>query len=182
MNKILLPNTGQYKVTRRLPKTQQTTSYFVGDDGLYEGGWWKGKLNANNRVRWLSRTLSGDQIEIDRATGLMWPKDWSSNGGYNQNVLNWTGALIWADSLTFAGFTDWRLPNINEILSIVRYSGAAPLVDNIFNSVLSASFWSSTTYPITTTFAYQLSFATGVSGISPKIATWNVVAVRDSRL
>jgi len=49
-------------LSRGLPKTGQETSYFSGDDGEYEAGWWSGLLNANNRTRFIVESINGDEI------------------------------------------------------------------------------------------------------------------------
>jgi hypothetical protein len=37
------------------------------------------------------------------------------------------------NTMAFAGYTDWRLPNINELQSIVDYGAASPAVNPIFD-------------------------------------------------
>lgn len=36
--------------------------------------------------------------------------------------LNWLEALDWAEKLEYAGYSDWRLPNIKELQSIIDYT------------------------------------------------------------
>ena len=59
----------------------------------------------------------------DQATGLMWAKADNGNG------LNWGDALQYAENSTLAGYTDWRLPNVKELQSIVDYSRAPGATD-----------------------------------------------------
>ncbi|MGQ1785132.1 Lcl C-terminal domain-containing protein [Saccharicrinis sp. GN24d3] len=54
----------------------------------------------------------------DKATGLMWSKNDSGKG------LNWESALSYAENSELAGYSDWRLPNVKELQSIVDYSFA----------------------------------------------------------
>ena len=63
------------------------------------------------------------QVAYDEATCLMWQ---NSNDSLNTE-LDWEGALEYCHDLEFAGFNDWRLPNINEL------------------STISGNYWSSTT-------------------------------------
>ncbi|GDY24280.1 DUF1566 domain-containing protein [Agarivorans sp. Toyoura001] len=57
-----------------------------------------------------------DGTITDNATGLMWAQ---ADSGYG---MNWQSALAYAEESYLAGFTDWRLPNIKELQSIVDYS------------------------------------------------------------
>jgi hypothetical protein len=60
----------------------------------------------------------------DEATGLMWMTADSGHfkvGDVSNGTLNWKDALSWCENLTFAGHSDWRLPNAKELQSIVDY-------------------------------------------------------------
>lgn len=176
---------GQYPITRHLPKTGQTTSYLLNDDGTHEAGWWRGLLNSNNKTRFIAKTIGGDDIVVDRATGLMWPKDFSGVGGNNGVARRWSGpgnAIGWAASLVFAGFDDWRLPNALELLSIAEFQGASPYVYPIFDNPVNSSFWTSTTRPGLTTDAYLVTFLYPNLTTFVKTFLYRVIAVRDSRL
>lgn len=54
----------------------------------------------------------------DNSTGLMWMKD------DNRKGLIWQEALKYANDSEFAGYSDWRLPTVKELQSIVDYSRA----------------------------------------------------------
>jgi hypothetical protein len=45
-----------------------------------------------------------------------------SAGKNRDGMLNWQEALAWAEGLDYAGHSDWRLPNVKELQSIVDYS------------------------------------------------------------
>ncbi|GAJ23406.1 unnamed protein product, partial [marine sediment metagenome] len=100
----------------------QITSYRNGDDGEYEAGWWRGRLNADNKTRFIAKTIGGGSVVIDLATGLMWPADGVAAGCNNGVALSWEAAIDYALSLDFAGFTDWRIPNVKELASIIDFS------------------------------------------------------------
>jgi len=90
----------------------------------------------------------------DEATGLMWTQTDSGKG------LNWQQALKYAENSKFAGYSDWRLPNVKELQSIVDYkrspnTSGSPAIDPIFrlSSILNKSgwiefpyYWTSTTH------------------------------------
>lgn len=133
-------------LSRLLPKTGQVTSYRDGDDGYYEVGWWRGRLNANNKERFIEKTISGDVIIIDRATGLVWPKDFENVGGFWGMSSYWTSRIDDCLSLSFAGFTDWRMPNINELTSLLNYSQFYPAIYDVFTNIGNKVLWSSTRY------------------------------------
>jgi hypothetical protein len=74
---------------------------------------------------------NGNGTITDNATGLMWRK-------IDDGVArNWEDALDYAENLTFAGESDWRLPNAKELHSIVDYTKSpdvtgSPAIDDLF--------------------------------------------------
>jgi len=87
---------------------------------------------------------NGDQTITDRATGLMWLQLDSGllqAGPRGDGRMNWQQALRWAEELEFAGHSDWRLPNIKELQSIVDYTRSpdtsnAAAIDPLFKSTI----------------------------------------------
>jgi hypothetical protein len=65
--------------------------------------------NGHNYVN----NLDGTITDID--TGLMWTQ-------VPGPATTWTGALTWAENLTLAGYSDWRVPNIKEMRTLVDYT------------------------------------------------------------
>lgn len=59
---------------------------------------------------------NGDGTITDNATGLMWMQN--DNG----SAILWENALNYAENLSYAGYSDWRLPDIKELQSIIDYS------------------------------------------------------------
>lgn len=80
------------------------------------------------------------QTVYDSQTNLTWHDD--SNA--SSQDLNWSNAINYCENLNFAGQTDWRLPNINELHSIIDYA-RIPAFDSIFQNVALDFYWSSTT-------------------------------------
>jgi len=145
-----------------LTKTGQVTEYQAGDDGTYEAGWVKGRLNANNRTRFAAKTIGGDDIVLDRATGLMWAADGDRAGCNNGNLIIWGPAITYAEALNFAGFTDWRIANIKELVSLVDYSNGPPAINlTFFPNTVPGRYWSGTTNAVTVLNAWSLDFSVG---------------------
>jgi len=87
------------------------------------------------------------------------------------NVYTWTNAfLVKIAALNtvpcFAGQCDWRLPNINELQTLVDYGRVAPAIDPKFNNGVdsftqSSFYWSSTTYQSNPFLAWSVYFFDG---------------------
>jgi hypothetical protein len=72
---------------------------------------------------------NGDGTVTDLVTGLMWQKSPDLNGDGLINVadkLSYNEALAAADTFSLAGYTDWRLPSIKEMYSLIVFSGIDP--------------------------------------------------------
>lgn len=115
----------------------------------------------------LSYTDNGNGTITDNKTGLMWIKDGNSAGANNGATLTWEQALSLCEGLNYAGFTDWRLPNIRELFSIVDF-GRSPIEidDNYFTNTKSDNlglYWSSTTNVLDTTVAWCVTFNYGLT-------------------
>ncbi len=124
---------------------------------------------------------NGNGTVTDSRTGLVWrqvPLDVDSNGA--ADALTWQEALAAATKLSFAGQSDWRLPNRNELQSIVDYRYADPAIDsNVFPKVTGGSFWTSTTVADSPSYAYTVDFNSGAVGSTGKTEKQpQVLAVR----
>lgn len=106
---------------------------------------------------------NGDGTITDNATGLTWMQVDSGHlkaGRKRNGKLNWKEALAWAEQLEYAGYSDWRLPNVKELQSIVDYARSpdttnSPAIDPVFKTTRITIeegrkdypfFWSSTTH------------------------------------
>lgn len=89
-------------------------------------------------------TDNGDGTITDEATGLMWMQD---DAGL---ALEWDEALAYAEDYEYAGYDDWRLPDVKELQSIVDYSGSYPAIDQSYFTTTELEenefyyFWSNT--------------------------------------
>ncbi len=59
---------------------------------------------------------NGDGTVTDLVTGLMWQQGYSGKMTYSE-------AVALADSFELASYTDWRLPTIKELYSLIDFSG-----------------------------------------------------------
>ncbi|OON99856.1 MAG: hypothetical protein ATN35_10760 [Epulopiscium sp. Nele67-Bin004] len=66
---------------------------------------------------------NGDGTITDTSTGLMWM---SADMGI---AVDWETALVTAQSTEFAGYDDWRLPDVKELQTLLDYSGSYPAID-----------------------------------------------------
>ncbi len=59
---------------------------------------------------------NGDGTVTDLVTGLIWQQD-------PGDKKSWSSAVSGASSFNLAGYTDWRLPTIKELYSLIRFNG-----------------------------------------------------------
>lgn len=109
----------------------------------------------------MNYTDNGDGTITDNRTGLMWLKD--ANDFASGTTMTWEAAISSCEAVfVYAGYDDWRLPNVKELFSIVRFEGAAPFINQTaFLSTVSSYYWTSTTYVPTDTYAMIVSFIFG---------------------
>jgi hypothetical protein len=124
-------------------------------------------------------TDNGDGTITDMETGLMWEK-LSDDGSIHDKdaAYTWLDAfstkVAMLNATSFAGFTDWRVPNVNELQSLVDYGVAYPAVNAAFNTNCAAtctvltcsctqlnSYWSSSTYEDVPSLAWVVYFHDG---------------------
>ncbi len=111
------------KTMLRLPDTGQKTSYTntFGEDNDYI-------INPPFFIN------NGNGTVTDTVTGLMWQQ---TDGG-EMTIEN---AMAYCDSLTLAGYTNWRLPNPQESFSILIHQNANPALDPAAFTKTGAEYW-----------------------------------------
>lgn len=113
-----------------LPKTNAYEVLCVRGDGFSEGSFQE-------------TTENGKNVVIDSTTGLMWQKEYVGDG------ISWGEALSYCQGLNdenYANHNDWRLPNKNELISLLNYNKSEePYSDFPDMPGEYAMFWSSTT-------------------------------------
>lgn len=93
-------------------------------------------------------TDHGDGTLTHKNTRLMWKKCVEGLSGVDcatgtASTHSWQGALQLADGHSFAGYSDWRLPNIKELASIIEQGCHDPAINlSVFPNDPGLSGWS----------------------------------------
>jgi len=99
----------------------------------------------------------------DPQTGLVWPV----NGNIAGRKMTWEQAKSWANSLNYAGYTDWRLPTKEELSALTKKGGKNPsdlFNANGFSCVQSGGYWTSTIYNDLDDFVFIIHLSDGYVG------------------
>lgn len=140
-------------------------------------------------------TVSADGTVADAATGLMWDRcAWGQTGTNcadgSATPGTWAQALAAAQTANtngYKGYSDWRLPNRNELESLVKIDGtAAPYIDTTAFPGMPANgnpsvFWSSTNYAPDLALAWYAGFYDGYSYAGDKTSYFSVRLVRSGQ-
>lgn len=127
---IILSNLQAFSQNYKIVDTGQSVCYdsVASISTPVEGADYYGQ-DANYSGNQPSYTDNGDGTILDNVTGLMWFKSPDLNGDGLINVsdkLSYENALAAADTLSFAGYNDWRLPSIKEQYSLMYFAGIDP--------------------------------------------------------
>ena len=107
--------------------------------------------------------INGDGTVTDKKTDLTWMRctlghTWSGNYcAGTANIYSWQQAMNSAEGTTFANYSDWRVPNVKELSSIVEMACGYPAInESIFpatiqsppnyydSSFIQPQYWTST--------------------------------------
>ena len=99
-----------------------------------------------------------EEIVYDSTNNLEWTKIIVDEDNKEKD-LSWKAALKECEDLEYAGETDWRLPNINELASLIDYSRSNPA--SAFPGLKSLTFWSSTSYVANPSKAWIVDISSG---------------------
>jgi len=132
---IALALCGKPAQARQYPvvDTGQTKCYDAGDEILCpvpgERFYGQDAQHAGNAPTF---TDNGDGTVTDEVTGLMWQRSPDVNGDGDIDAtdkLTFDEAVTYPDTLNArgsAGYTDWRLPTIEELYSLIDFRGVDP--------------------------------------------------------
>jgi len=114
---------------------------------------WSQKLPAAQRF---VLVLDGEAV-LDKETGLVWERS------PDTTLRNWYVAMDYGSIKTVGGRKGWRLPTVEELLSLVdtSVSGSPKLPSGHPFTIVSSTYWSSTTLAGNTNNAYLVGFIAG---------------------
>jgi len=122
-------------------------------------------------------------------TGLMW-KVCSEGQTWDNGACSGTAAThTWQQALQipqalntgggYAGHSDWRLPNLKELQSIVELKCYDPAInETVFNNTLSSYYWSSSPYASGSDYAWGVYFNYGHDGSYNRVNHFRARLVR----
>lgn len=113
-------------------------------------------------------------VVVDTRTGLVWQDDATAAS----TTATWANAITTCENLVLGGYTDWRLPNINELKSIRDMSRSGPAIEATFVNTATYYYWSSTSYAADSTVAWNVYFYYGSVNAGLKANSFYVRCVR----
>ncbi len=156
-------------------QTGQTKVYSSGDNGTHQTGAKRSYAKQG-------------EVVIDNTTGLMWQNEPytpqekeaydKTNGSEYGKVLKWGNAFKYCEALELEGYSDWRLPSLKELKSLVDYSRTNPSIDDNVFKVMPNYYWSSTLYASDDDNAWVVHFGNGYDHYGPKDTSNYVRCVR----
>jgi hypothetical protein len=110
----------------------------------------------------------------DLKTGLVWQRNVPAN------EMNHAPASQYCADLSLGGSSDYRLPHVKELLTLVDETRSSPAMDSTaFANAPSAKYWTASAFPNSPTVMYAVDFSTGViSGGNFTMGTARVRCVR----
>lgn len=114
---------------------------------------------------------NADGTISDKATGLMWKKCSEGLSGTacdsGTAISNyWEPALQAASTNTFAGYSDWRLPNLPELRTLIETGCHNPAINTgLFPETVEGSFYLSSTVDHLTGLVHVILFRDGSGGL-----------------
>lgn len=170
-----------------LPSTGQKQAFDLQGNQIklpYEGEYLYGidSTIPTNPMRY--KEMESNKSVLDLNTGLLWEKKSSSSEDVNYKLqrYTWNEAVLYVEklnSVAYEGYRDWRLPNREELRSIVKYDDCVPALDNnFFDDLLPEFYWAKEEYCADNKLAWGIYLAYGCAISLLKTLKFPVIAVR----
>lgn len=123
----------------------------------------------------------------DNSTGLVWEVKTDDGTIHDRdNAFSWQQAeqvlILKLNSDEFGGYSDWRLPTINELSTIVDKQSSFPSINKAyFPATTSSYYWSGTDFPNYPGYARVINFSHGNPYDYPKSDRYYVRGVRSDQ-
>ncbi|MCI5149984.1 MAG: DUF1566 domain-containing protein [Candidatus Electrothrix sp. MAN1_4] len=134
---------------------------------------------------------NGNGTVTDLKTDLMWKKCLEGVSGTSCTIgspdsFTWQQALeqpgVVNNGAGFAGYTDWRLPNIKELISIVEEQCSEPAMNlDRFPNALTSEIWSGSPHAFYAGYAWFVNFSNGTSDPRSRSTSVAVRLVRSGK-
>lgn len=128
---------------------------------------------------------SANGTVFDTRTGLMWDRCALGQSGVScasgtASTFTWKEALNAAPALgTYKGYSDWRLPNVKELRSLVEECRVSPSINELaFPNAPGYFFWSGSPYAGGPADAWGVYFGLGFAYLGVRYETPHVRLVR----
>lgn len=118
--------------------------------------------------------LCAAEVFTDPSTGLMW----QDNRDAKSIEKDWEGAKAYCENLSLEGQSDWRLPAIKELQSIVDITKYDPAIKAGFKNTASNYYWSSSACVDGSSYAWSVDFEYGDTRNGDKSNSIHVRCVR----
>lgn len=172
---FILPSTGQHQafdVQGKIIKIPLQGEQLYGIDSTMQ----------KNPMRY--KTMETNKTVLDLNTGFLWEKKSPNEGdiNYKSYRYTWNEAHLYIEklnSIAYEGYRDWRLPNREELRTIVKYDDSVPAVDIVFfEDILPEFYWVKEEYGADNRLAWGIYFAYGCAISFDKTLKFPVIAVR----
>lgn len=108
----------------------------------------------------LSSLNAQDGITFDSSSSLLW----QDNKSVKKDTFTFEQAKNFCANLKIGTYTEFRVPNIRELHTLVDYKNHNPAILNGFKYVASEDFWSATPYAYREGTFWTIDFKKGTSG------------------
>lgn len=124
------------------------------------------------------------QMVADTITEMFWQRDGTGPrpGCSEATTCTWQEALAYCADLSLGGYTDWRLPHVKELRTIVDFSQSPVALDPVAfpHTTMSYFFWTADISADSADNAWGVLFGNGAYSIIRRTDAYSVRCVRGS--